>query len=185
MSLGIQNINQALSRHTRPIVEDDWIVGANATTTVIPVTLADGTAVSLSSAVQDILTGVAIELIDGTNRGVTRQVVAISASGTLTLDSALPGAPGSGIALVLIDLAASAGSGSNSNAIGTVDDVTIPANTRSFLASGEEIGVGTVDVYGAYRINGAIYAGDDWTQHEGSRVVLGAGSKVVLNAWHD
>ncbi len=182
MSLGAQNLYETASRHTRRILEDNWVTGSSATTTTIPVVLADGSSVNLSQDIQDQLVGAAIEFTSGANRGVTRQVVAVASDGTLTLDSALLGAPGSGVSFTLLDLSNPASSQTSGG--GTpVADCTIPPGTRVFLASGHEEGVDTVSVRGTYRINGMLYAGDDWTQHAGSALILGSGSHVVLHSW--
>lgn len=76
-------------------------VGASATTTSIPLLTSSGASMSLSSAIQSQFTGASIKItISG--QECEAVVTAVSSSGTLTLDSALPSAPTQGTKLVIV-----------------------------------------------------------------------------------
>lgn len=175
-NIGIQNLVDALARHTRLVQEGNWVVGSGATTTTIPVTLADGTPISLSAAIQAQLAPLIIEFTDGSNRGTTRQVVAVGSDGTLNLDTAVGNAPTSGTAFVLM------GAARTNTESQSVSDLTVAPNTRAFLASGDETAFHLVTVNGTYRINGALYA-STLTVNLGGEVINGPESNITLEAF--
>lgn len=94
----------ALSHHTRTVLQDNWEVGNGATTTVIPVTLANpgGKAVDITGQVSAELAGATIEFVSGLNLGASRNVLSATSTGTLTLDTALATAPAQGDRFVLM-----------------------------------------------------------------------------------
>lgn len=102
--IGLSDLKAALSDHTRTVSQGNWQVGSGATTTSIPVELVNPAAgtVGLSAKAQTDLTGATIEFRSGKNAGQTFGVTAVSSSGTLTLDAALPYAPAQGDSFVLI-----------------------------------------------------------------------------------
>lgn len=75
-------------------------VGASATTNTIPMLSSSGLTLVLSSATQSQLTGAKMEIVIGSEL-VEAIVTEVSASGTLTLDSALPSAPAQGTYFLL------------------------------------------------------------------------------------
>lgn len=95
--LSIRGIQRALADHSRRTTIGDWVVASGATTTSIPTTKTDGTAVNLSS---DVITDLTDSMIafeaPGANEGVYRHVTAVTSGGTLTLDEALPHGPSKG-----------------------------------------------------------------------------------------
>ncbi len=95
---GIGNLTQALARHTRDVAQDNWQVGNNATTTSIPVQSRNpaGKAVDVTGQAANELVGSIIEFNSGANQESSRQIVGVSSTGTLTLDSALGVAPAQG-----------------------------------------------------------------------------------------
>lgn len=175
-NIGIQNLIDALARHTRVTVEGNWVVGAGATTSTIPVTLADGTPISLSPPIQEQLTFLTIEFTDGSNRGTTRQVVSVGSDGTLNLDTAVANVPTSGTTFVLMGAPILASNGS------AVSDLTVASGTRAFVASGDETAFHLVTVNGTYRINGAVYA-TTLTVNLGGEVINGPDSSITLEAF--
>lgn len=176
-NIGIQNLIDALARHTRITVEGNWVVGASATTTAIPATLPDGTAVNLSAPIQDQLSGLIMEFTDGANRGTTRQVVSIDAAGTLQLDSAVGTAPAQGDSFVLM-----AGTIDPGVASQMVGNMTVGAGTQAFLSSGDEAAFNLITVNGTYRINGSLY-GTTLTVNLGGEVICGDTCAITMSAF--
>lgn len=99
-----KNLEFALSRHTRSVLQSNWQVGTGATTTVIPVTLRNpsGVAVDVTGQVASDMDGGTVEFVSGANLGSQRNVIACAANGQLTLDTALTTAPSQGDQFVII-----------------------------------------------------------------------------------
>lgn len=97
------DLERALSLHTRTVIQDNWQVGAGATTTVIPVTLRNpfGHAVDITGQVAADMQGARIEFTNGQNQGASRLVNAALANGQLTLDTTLAHVPAAGDSFVL------------------------------------------------------------------------------------
>lgn len=107
-------------------------VGSGATTTSIPIQTSSGLALVLSSAVQSALANSRFIIVIGTQQ-VEAVVTAVSASGTLTLDSALPSAPAQGTEFVLIPPEQTSLMGSNTKLV-TIRSFTVPAGAFQQLS---------------------------------------------------
>lgn len=121
-------------------------VGSSASTTSIPLLTSTGLPIVLTSAVQTQFAGASIKIaISG--QECEAVVTAVSSSGTLTLDSALPSAPSQGTKLVIVPPEQTQLAG------GLVTDEVL-LNDVSATGAGTEISVGgnakiEVEVYGA------------------------------------
>ena len=188
-----------LSNYTAHVLEGHWVVGSNESSGsqqfyvtiahtnydpsqgVVPLIGADA---SLFVGARILFGPGIVSAGGGQNFGFSTTVAEVTTSGGQTfvrITDAVPHALTAGDGITIYE---SVGAGASADTH-LVHSYQVASGSRAFVASGDEVAYHQVDVYGTYRINGAVYAGSNWTQHAGSRVILGSGSKVVLNAWHD
>ena len=104
MGIEPNDLALALAEHTRTLAYDNWAVGANATTTVIPSAIRNPSSatINLSTAVCNDLQGAVVEFRSGANSGSSRTITGITSAGVLTLDEALGTAPSEGDLFVIL-----------------------------------------------------------------------------------
>ncbi len=104
MSMTREEMAVVLSQHTRDILEDNWETGSGATTTVIPAILHNpsGLAIDIAGQVANELIGSTIEYISGENIGASRNVISVTSTGTITVDTAFAKTPISGDQFILL-----------------------------------------------------------------------------------
>lgn len=204
--MSLKGMETALSHHTRAILQDNWEVGNGATTTVIPVTLANpgGKAVDITGQVSAELTGATVEFISGLNIGASRNVLSATSTGTLTLDTALSAAPAQGDRIVLMRaVRLEVTAPENIKQVGgtnvPVDDsgnarvpttdyrlnvntATVAAGQIRYLATGNEEAYNVLMVNGYYRAGGSLLA-NNMTIGAGGKVVVGSNGEIKLGAF--
>ena len=205
--LSIRGIETALSHHSRAVLQDNWEVGNGATTTVIPVTLANpgGKAVDVTGQVAAELTGATVEFISGLNLGASRNVLSATSAGTLTLDTALATAPAQGDRFVLMRaVRLEVTAPENLTQVGSqnvpvddsglarvpvtdfateVNNATVAAGAIRFVASGDERAYNTYTINGTMRVNGSLLT-QSLSIGSGGKLILGSGATVTAGAFN-
>jgi len=102
--IGFANLVDALSKHTRALLQDNWQTADGCTTVSVVSALRNpgsGTiAPNISSNIATTYTGGAIEFRSGESQGIAgciRQITSVSLDGVISLDLPLPEAPPAGL----------------------------------------------------------------------------------------
>lgn len=204
--IGLQNLRDVMANGMRSAQETNWVVGTGSTTSVINAVLANplGTAINLSAAVIDALTGNLIEFTSGLNLGVQRQVTALTTAGALTLDADLPSTPAEGDSFVIMpSVSVEVDAPENITEVGgvavptdfagnavvpitqfgqLVQNGTVGSTQTGFVASGDEAAYLTMTVNGTYRVSGELLC-QSLVVNLGGTVIVGDRGQITSGAF--